>query len=161
MGQGLKSSRFTTIPFLSAGTTSMHTDGSVSNITFSITGQVVVAKIDIVILNQNINPGGFGGIIGGLSNGVLFNITDSLGTIITEAPIPIRKNEDWLFYTGVGQIDTKLTAVGSDNFFIAEIDFIKKSTDVLFLEEDFSINLVIQDDLTPFSSMRAFAQGVA
>ena len=147
----------------SDGTASMNTDGSSSVKTFSYasTGNTMLHRCLVHIVDGSINPVDFAGINSGVANGLRINVTDSDGTMLNTFGtdvIPIINNTRWVLLAGT-DIDRDTSGPGNDALTI-RWSFDKSGTPIM-LSAGESFNIEIRDDLTAVSQFHVLLQGHA
>lgn len=147
----------------SNGTDSMNTSGQTSAVTFSYssTNPVMLHRAIVQIVDKGMNVTDFGGISGGLANGMEVCVTDSDSTVLLDytAGLPIKINSDWVRLAGVDVDRDSNTGAGDDGFSVRWT--IAKSGVPLMLGSGQSFNFVVNDSLTALTQFHVIVQGHA
>jgi len=149
----------------SAGTDSLVTDGSTSVVTYSYTCPqnmfADLARVNIHLLDDSIEPSDFGGIAGSLTTGCFFCVTDSSGTITQAFDNWIIKNNGaWSVLAGTDiDRDTMRPGIPGDDSLTIRWTMMKAGV-FMRLNEDENLKFVIRDDLTELSAFHMQVQGI-
>lgn len=140
---------------LAGASIEMAVNGSITPVLFKYTVpagfQARVTRMVIHLTDAGSNPGDFGGINGGIANGVLiqaFHADDVLGLDFLNGT-SIQVNGDYAHISGV-DIDVK-TGVGLDST-VARATITKTGSSLLMDPGEY-IGLTVQDDLTSISGI--------
>ncbi len=141
-------------------------DGSSTDQVFAFTVPTVedydtflFSRINIYITDNGIRWGRFGAIPGGLTNGLLIQVTDGAGQVLQHFGTdihPLRLNEDFTALAGIDNVIAQET--GPD--FLGIRFSVFKSGERTTIKPGWDVRFVVRDDLSSLVSFRAMAQGV-
>jgi hypothetical protein len=140
------------------GSSDLNVDGSSTPVDFTLSppsGKIYhIHKVLIGIEDTSINHDKFGGITGGLTNGILFKVKEN-GTERDLIPVALKKNAG--FY--VVAFDVTISSSTTD-ILVARWDFSDSGT-TLKLQDSTSdyLKLTVQDDLTTITQFKVLVQG--
>lgn len=139
----------------------MNVDGSVTPVHFDYVAvnDRYVDRCNFVIIDGGITPIKFGGISGGLTNGVLVRVVDSDDATVLDflEGETIKKNADWDFLAGTDNIIEN--AAGDDHMCIRWTLSKGMRGKPMYLPIGWKLRFTVQDDLTPITQFRIMVQG--
>ena len=151
---------------LSDGVTEMNVDGSgtAQNFDYKVPAGTVYkrflfSRLNIGIVDGGIGWGEFAGLGALLTNGLLLQILDDQSVVLQDfgtTADPIKANENFIDLAGADAI--AVPAAGDDAFPVRFSIF--KSGNMMTLLPNYSVRLVVQDDLTDLSHFHAMVQGI-
>ena len=152
--------------FLRNGTgstsTDMHINGSVTPVNFKYTmpeGKAgIIARVNVHIQDGSVDPSDFGGINGGITNGVSLKVFDPDDTEIIDFMDghPVVINSEWTHQAGVDMFIH--TGAGDDSLSVRWT--LSKVGASLYLTAGQYIQLTVSDDLSSISEFHIFVQGI-
>lgn len=120
---------------------------------------VDISRVNFFITDGNIIPGSFGGIVGGLTNGCLFQVIDDDGlTVLTDFfdGVPIITNDQ---LTKLAGVDSVATFAAGDDWLPVRFT-IQKAGKGMRLTVGQRIRWTNQDDLSPLTRFQMMVQGI-
>ena len=147
----------------SGATVSMAVDGSVVPVNYEYevpnNQDVIINRINFLIIDAGIVPTDFGGINGGVTNGIIIQAIDADGSTILISFIngmSIKSNAEFHLLAGTDVF--RDSGPGED---ILDVSWVLSETGRgLFLTAGQRLRIIIQDDLTGLTDFRAMVQGV-
>lgn len=140
----------------------MNVNGSVTPVNFDIngeaTGPVEIYHIVLAITDASITTTAFGGIVGGITNGITMKFFDSNGVVLFDPfdGASVKNNRGFLAPSGG---ETLAEPASGDDFLIIPFDFAAEGGAILLDPTDY-IRITISDDITGLSFFRAMAHGM-
>lgn len=122
--------------------------------------EVEAQRINIVIEGTKVDPSDFGGIAGGITNGVGITAHSADGTELIDYcnGFPVKTNIEWGILSG---IDSRIQTGTGDDGLLVRFTF-EKGSDATLLRAGHYLQAIISDDLTPAGKVVKFfmmAQG--
>lgn len=149
--------------FLKNGSsTDMHINASVTPVDFKYTmpaGKAgIVARVNIHIQDGSVDPSDFGGIVGGVTNGISLKVYDSDDTELIDFmdSHPVQINSEWTHQAGVDMFIHK----GSGDDSLSVRWTISKVGASLYLTAGQYIQVTIADDFSGITEFHIFIQGI-
>jgi len=140
----------------------INVDGSVTPVPFSFTPgphkQFLLLSFDVIVVDRSIDAGDFGGIVGGLTNGLTLNVQADATKQVCDlgAGIKIKKNWDWSHLCGM---DWNIDRTDKMNVLTARLA-LSGNFFATVLKADHAICMTVFDDLTSLDRFEATVHGV-
>lgn len=140
----------------------LNVDGSVTSKHFTFTPgqhkQFLLLSFNVIIADKSIDAGDFGGISGGLTNGIQLNVQADASKVVCDlgAGIKIKKNWDWAHICGM---DWNIDRTDIMNILTARLS-LSGNFFATVLKAGQAICLTVCDDLTSLNRFEATVHGV-